>query len=129
MRRLCYRGRPLRGGSARCNFEGSNNMRSHGMTGSLKRQLLFPVLMVSACLLSCDEEDRTVKLTCNHAIGGTIPIHLTTPEPEAANAFQSSAHNLSPGTILRLTPGGSPVLPGSIRMIYILKLPVGSYAP
>src|SRR6266702_5871993 len=109
--------------------KGSNNMGCNGITESLNRQWLFPILVVSACLVSCDEEDRTVRLTCNHVEAGTIPIHFAMPESEAAHVFQLSAHVLSPGAILRLIPGGSPGQSGNSRVIYILKPPTSSYLP
>jgi len=103
-------------------------MVCHEICASLNRQLVALLLVTTSCLASCGEEDRAVRISCNHS-AEAMPIHLSTPESEAGQVFQLSAEDLHPGEILRLTPGGSSGQSGSSRVIYALKAPAESYLP
>jgi len=103
-------------------------MVCRGIHASLDRQLVVFLLVTTSCLGSCGEEDRTVWISCNRS-AGAMPIHLSTPKPEAGQVFQLSPEDLPPGEILRLTPGESSGQSGSSRVIYTLEVPAESYLP
>ena len=104
-------------------------MGCHGLGKSPKKQPLFPGLLVIACLVSCGEEDRIVKVTCDPASKETISIQFNNSQPASAHISELSIYHFSPGTILQLAPGESPEQLGRESVAYALKPPADRYFP
>lgn len=78
-------------------------------------------LLLALCVASCGEEDRVYTVHCSPT-SGTFSVDFGSADAKSLGIGELNSKPLTVGSILRVTPGPSPLEAGTVREVYRLRV-------
>jgi hypothetical protein len=100
-----------------------------GLDKMFEGKLRFWWMLMTACLVSCGDEDRILKVTCDPTSVEEISLDFGSPNITGMSAALLNAHQFAPGMIIRLMSAASANEVGGGNRPYVLHTFKEDFSP